>query len=216
MLALQKTNPSENKLLISHIHSLTQLLQQQGRSLTFNWIPSHTNIEGNGMADELAKQALFSNSVHITIQPSISQLKTQINKHQTKEIYNNHKFWVNNDSYSANWYAKATNLLPHPISRHINRKLAVTIHRLQLGYQCCFELIENNIKPCVHCKQLPSNPLLHYLLECPHTRSLRAGDNTTYNINNVLAHTQAPILVLKIIDNLHLHSTLLTSHPPPR
>lgn len=53
--ALQKTHHLDNiHLLTTILFKLTQL-EDQGRSITFRWIPSHVNIPGNDQADLAAK-----------------------------------------------------------------------------------------------------------------------------------------------------------------
>ena len=75
-------------------------------------------------------------------------------------------------SQSALWYTKATDLLPHPVIRGTPKWLAVTIHKLRLGYKANWEVIGNNIRPCAHCNLDTDTPLLHYLLECTETSDL--------------------------------------------
>lgn len=75
--ALQKTYHLDNvHLLTTILFKLTQL-ENQGKSITFRWIPSHVNILGNDLADLAAKQSL--NQDHTTgVSTSLSQLKKNL------------------------------------------------------------------------------------------------------------------------------------------
>ena len=213
--ALKNTKPKENINLLSSIKQLSQQLHSQERSLCINWIPSHTGIPGNDKADELAKAALSAPSVQLRVQPSLSQIKSLANKHLTKSISNHHSLWVGRGSDSANWHKAATNLTPPPIFPTTSRKLAVIIHRLRLGYKCNWQLEEPLDRPCDHCSNITTAPLLHYLLECPETQSLRSGFSPT-NSQAPDAIQSATLLVRDIIENIETHSELLCSLPPPR
>ena len=97
----------------------------------------------------------------------------------------------------------------------MSRKLAVIIHRLRLGYKATWQLIEGVARPCNHCDETPDAPLLHYLLECPQTVSLR-GNRDVPNLQDPECIPAAARLVLNIIENIENHSGLLTDLPPPR
>ena len=128
--ALKKTKYNENIHLLTSVLALAQQHQIQGRSITINWIPSHCGIPGNDKADELAKSALISPIINCHLQPGLSQIKSSVKLHSKQELNKHFRQWVNQLSPSAIWYEKATKLTPHPITRHINRQLAIIIHRL--------------------------------------------------------------------------------------
>ncbi|KAK7079188.1 hypothetical protein SK128_001794 [Halocaridina rubra] len=126
----------------------------------------------------------------------------------------NHNYWVNKSSHSATWYREATKLEPSPVSKYTPRSLAVTIARLRLGYKCCWEIIENPRKECAHCRKTTDKALLHYLLECPKTNSLRNGLNMEPQHPNATVH--AAKIVKDILDNMDTHLTTLETFEPPR
>ena len=123
--------------------------------------------------------------------------------------------WVNLNSTSAIWYRNATQLLPPPITKHTPRDLAVTIHRLRLGYKACWEIIDNNI-PCSYCERETPTPLLHYLLECPETNSIRNNQDTPNDIQSPQSLLSAAKLVNKAVEGIEQHIGILCSKPPPR
>ena len=214
--ALKQTRLKENINLITSILGLLKQHQLQGRQVTLNWIPSHIGIHGNDKADELAKQAIMSTTIQYQIQPSLQQFKgkTKPSLQQAHPIH--HNYWVNHNSPSATWYKEATLLEPSPITKNTPRKLAVIIARLRLGYKCCWEIIQPRDRECSHCNQLTNKPLLHYLLECPITISLRNGLDNPVFANHINATTIAAQIVYNILGQLELHQHTLLTYPPPR
>lgn len=78
-------------------------------------------------------------------------------------------------SASAFWYNVATNTRKkNPAPPGLQRRDAVNVHRLRLGYRCMSMLQPENPAPveCPHCEEEMLQPLLHYLLECRGTRHL--------------------------------------------
>ena len=118
-------------------------------------------------------------------------------------------------SPSCNWYLNATELVPHPVNRNISRKLAVIIHRLRLGYKTTWQIIEGAARPCNYCNNSPDAPLLHYLLECPQTASLRENIDVP-DIQNPESYVAAAKIAKNIIESLETHGGLLLDMPPPR
>ena len=55
-------------------------------------------------------------------------------------------------------------MIPPAVDRYTPRELAVTIHRLRLGYKANWEIIPDVDRPCKHCGEDAPRPLLHYLL----------------------------------------------------
>ena len=211
---LQKASITENKLLISSTLALIQQHHLQGRPVTLNWIPSHIGIEGNEKADHLASQALLAEAPQIYIQPSLQQYKGMAKPAQTRAQLKNFKYWLTNNSPSASWYNQATQLNPLPISKGTPRKLAVILARLRLGYKCNWEVIEPRNMDCKHCYQSTNLPLFHYLLECPNTAQLRAGNNFTPSQPE--AFERAIKIVQDITNDVDKFKGTLMEFPPPR
>ena len=116
-------------------------------------------------ADELAKTTKYIEHVQIHVQPTISQIKKQLAPTIRKMMHEEVKTQARLGSPSSNWYLHATELVPHPVTRDISRKLAVIIHRLRLGYKATWQMLEGVIRPCSYCDDSPEAPLMHYLLE---------------------------------------------------
>ncbi|XP_076064444.1 uncharacterized protein LOC143038790 [Oratosquilla oratoria] len=170
---LQKKDIPTNINIITTILYLLQLHNRQNRPVIINWIPSHIVVHGNERADEMAKAARYHPHIEIKVQPSTTLIKSWARDHLQRTKVANHRRSINSASASAKWYERATKLCPHPATKIANRGLSVIIHRLRLGYKCCWEIIERQERECDHCGMNTSEPLLHYLLECAHTIALR-------------------------------------------
>ena len=215
MQALQSKAVTENKALIVEVKSLLYQHKEANRMVTINWIPSHIGINGNEKADELAKSTKFINNVQIQIQPTKSQVKTMlIPKLKTNMIEDIRKHAAQG-SPSAKWYLLATDLIPHNVAKNTPRKEAVIIHRLRLGYKANWEIVERTNRPCNHCDEETDLPLLHYLLDCPFTASLRGG-RILPGIDHPHSSTEAAKLCKQIIEGFEHHSRTLLEFSPPR
>ena len=214
--ALQQKHFRENNQLLSNIIHLLCLHRNAGRPVILNWMPSHINIYGNDMADEMAKSAIHSNTISTHIQPSLSQYKNLTKNIPHSNIIQNLNLWVENNSPSAYWYKNTTKLEPPPVDKFTPRKIAVILYRLRLGYKCCWEVIQPMERECSHCTATPLHPLYHYLLECPATASLREGLGTLVGSNNPEATINAIRVAQHILSNPEAHYNILQNHPPPR
>ncbi|KAL8583342.1 hypothetical protein ACOMHN_057628 [Nucella lapillus] len=61
----------------AEISFLTQQILYKGTDLTFMWLPPHTGIKGNELADKAAKRAT-EDCTHVTLQLSTSEMKNKI------------------------------------------------------------------------------------------------------------------------------------------
>ena len=213
--ALQTIKIKENKSVIMDIKSLLYQHENMNRQVTINWIPSHIGIPGNDKADELAKSTKYIQNVQIKIQPTTSQIKNMTAPAIKTNMQNEIKNHANLGSPSANWYIQATELIPHPVTKNTPRELAVIIHRLRLGYKATWQIVEGINKPCNYCNEEPESPLLHYLLDCPHTVTLR-GNRILPNSQDPNSSLAAAKLCKDIIEDINTHQNLLLDSPPPR
>ena len=216
LLALQQAKIKDNKELIHDINNLLRQHHITDRKVHINWIPSHIGIPGNEKADELAKTTKYIDRVQITLQPSRQQIKRLIKPITRHSISEDVKDRAQQGSHSARWYIKATDLLPHPVVRNTPRWLAVTAHRLRLGYKANWEIVENVIRPCAHCNLDTDIPLLHYLLECTETSNLRDETDIPENLHSQEAFDAAAKITKHIVENLQNYTDTLNTLPPPR
>ena len=214
--ALQSLKLKENRNLLSQIHVQLGKHANQNRDVTFNWIPSHIGIIGNDEADRLAKHTNQIDRIQIHIQQSLQQIKNKTHHISKTSLINNVKLWVEHNSRSAKWYFQTTDLIPPPVDRHTDRELAVVIHRLRLGYRANWEIVTNTIRPCNHCNTDTESPLLHYLLQCPHTNNFRTSLHISNDINSNEALDTAYKIAKTITQNYETYANTLTLFPPPR
>ena len=213
--ALQTIKVKENKALIKEIRNLLYQHKATNRQVTINWIPSHIGITGNDKADELAKTTTHIHNVQIRIQPTPSQIKKMIAPTVRHNMIEDIRQHASQGSPSANWYLLATDLIPHGITKNTHRNLAVTMHRLRLGYKANWQIISRTQRPCNHCEENTEHPLLHYLLECPHTANFR-GNRHLLRIDHPTSTAEAAKLCKTIIDDINIHDSTLLEFPPPR
>ena len=214
--ALQHRRHAHNASLLYHIQHLIKQHHTQGRPVKLHWIPSHIGIEANDHADQLAKDATLSNIIHIHVPQALSQIKALTRPIITRDIQHNLQHWATHNSPSAGWYSQTSLNLPAPITKHTPRGLQTTIARLRLGYKCTWEIINPVLRECQYCTFTPQHSLLHYLLTCPATLTLRAGLQTTPYTNHPNAIQDAIKIVRHITTHLDTHSQLLLNKPPPR
>ena len=115
---------------------------------------------------------------------------------------------------SATWYARATRLEPLEAPASTHPKARADIHRLRLGYHCAHDIFGGNAPDCEHCEAPTEAPLLHYLLECQATASIRNA-NQVYPYAN---DREAPAAAANLVGATSLPrlTELVTKAPPPR
>ena len=214
--AIRRRQPSHNIHLITSIQHLIKQHHDQGTTISLTWVPSHSGIKGNEQADSLAKQAHLLPNINEKIQPTVSQLTGPIAQYQSRLLHLQHESWVARGSPSAKWYKVATKLEPSPITTSTPRKLATTVTRLRLGHKCVREIFDAAPHPCDYCQETPDTALIHYLLHCTETASLRDNRAAIQDQPHPDDFTLAAATVYNIVDNLPHHLETLQTSPPPR
>ncbi|XP_063590563.1 uncharacterized protein LOC134767498 [Penaeus indicus] len=186
---LKKNQVTDNLKLVTTILFHIQQLEEQGKTLSLWWIPSHVNISGNESADAAAKNSLRFSTINGHITPR---------------------------SPSANWYKIVTDYNPPFSVTTLPRKSAAVYHRLSLGYRCNWEIDIRVPRPCTLCTIITDEPLIHYILDCPNIQQLRPQQyqGPHKRDRRQFASTAARCLaeILSSPDVLQV----LTSVPPPR
>ena len=160
-------------------------LQYKGTHVYLEWIPSHCGINGNEMADRLAKQALYK-EIEINNKLCISEVKTMLRL----ELYS---------SWEQKWKknAEETNRQFKPIILHnfecsLNRNSEVILRRLRL---CNIGLNADPAKVyvsepiikttnCDQCNRPTPETIIHFLIECPKYTIQRAMLMAETNISH--------------------------------
>ncbi|XP_069992289.1 uncharacterized protein [Penaeus vannamei] len=212
--ALQKTHHLDNVHLLTTILFKSTQLENQGKSITFRWIPSHVNILGNDQGDLAAKQSLSQDhTIHVSTR--LNLLKRTLRKTTFAVLHIEHWAWVHAGSPSALWYKLVTDYNP-PFATATSRQSAAIFHRLRMGYRCNWEIYLRTTKACQHCDTVTNEPLLHYILDCTHIRHLRSP---TYISSDRRDHSEnlrlAACCLWEMFETPDALTTF-TANPPPR
>ena len=125
--ALQQLNPGDIRVACLKLHIHHQIIK--GKKIVFSWIPSHIGIEGNELADSLAKEALEL-EIDNRIKPKLpfSDFRPKVNElalSRWKSEWNQEK--------ENKLYKIKPNLKPRT-SPHLSRKEDVVLTRLKIGH----------------------------------------------------------------------------------
>ncbi|PJE77995.1 hypothetical protein CI610_03074 [invertebrate metagenome] len=157
------TGNSSRPKLLNAIHYMISEIDQLGIDLQFEWIPSHVDIPGNEVADQLAKEALGSNVIHLNIDLSVTEVVSIINN-KTQSIWQ--------DSWSKltnNWLRNIEDNVKIKTQLYSYNKTEDTvITRLRLGYSKLghnINRIKKEVSPyCINCGE--PETIEHILFEC--------------------------------------------------
>ena len=210
--SLKRNQPSDNIRLVTRILHLAQQLKNLGVTLTLLWIPGHAAIKGNELADLAARAASSRPFPDVVLPPSLAQVKSLIRRNVRECELRQHAAEVADGSRSAIWYADATNLLPLEMPAAKHPRIRADIHRLRLGYHCATEIFRNQAI-CNHCETPTAAPLLHYILQCRETASIRRERNYPDEDEDGAMSTAARLLA-----NIPMHRLikLVQETPPPQ
>ena len=184
--SLQRHHISDNIHLITSIHAHAHNIRNQDRRITLNWIPSHTGIQGNDLADVAAKDALKIPTVTRNVVPSRALVKSATKKAGRLLTKQDVRCQTANGSLSATWYTIATTDT-QPLANTLPRHTRTRLHRLRLGYHCEAEIFDTLPRTCEHCNTPTHAPLIHYIEDCPRTAPYL--DRHSQNAPHILQHT---------------------------
>lgn len=121
------------------ILQIRQLLYQSatdGFDITLAWIPSHSGIGGNEVADRLAKEAISSgSSTHNVIYSQDLRAAANVDL-----FFNWNKLWARTSCFKGKYYARIQQSIPIKPwffrFRNSSKQITATICRLRLGHVC--------------------------------------------------------------------------------
>ena len=182
---------------INTLKTLTHLLTLEKKSIVFVWIPSHVGIDGNEMADELAKQSLSSETIdkiklpHSDLKPKIKQLSySKWNKDWSKEKENK-------------LYQIQPKIIKQP-SHQLNRKDSVVFTRLRIGHSALTHsyILTQDEKPfCISCNE--DLTIKHILTKCMEFKNIRTKYYKCTNMKSIFDIIE-PKKILSFLKEINL------------
>lgn len=165
----------ENSQLLDGIITTAAAIQDMGRLVTVNWIPSHVGISGNEAADALAQQGAQALEVQFHVPYTLRQLKGRLQRQAEARRLQRVREDQRGDSVSARWLG---GLQPGPSLREIavSRRCEVVRSRIRLGYLYNWQVgiaTTEAERRCRLCAAPDSHTLEHYLRDCILVHDLR-------------------------------------------
>lgn len=174
--------------------SIHNLLTSYDIYLTLQWIPGHSDLQGNDRADKLAKEGAQKEQ---SDKPSSYTTVKQILRNNSKEEWLNR--WCNGDTGRV-MYREMSGPNPKDNINFLKRADQSAIFQLRTGHsKLNFDL--NRFDPCYppHCRNCihPYETIHHVLFECPGLRESRklllphrpSVGNTLYSSKAQLVNT---------------------------
>ncbi|KAL4144146.1 hypothetical protein QTP88_006372 [Uroleucon formosanum] len=120
------TNPTD---IAKNIQEKTNDLKLRGINITFIWVPGHTNIRGNEMADQAAKEAAQPNNLNIQSLDTVTydDIKTHI---KSKSLIK----WQTHWSKQQTKLNEIKNTIFNWRDPGLSRKEKILINRLRIGH----------------------------------------------------------------------------------
>lgn len=205
----QICNPNYNAQT-SHVTLNTKrLIVEAGQNETeirLVWLPSHTKIKGNEIADDLAKQACSASAI-----TDIKLDKADISVVIKGKMWDNwQRKWENTEAGKARWYRAVQPEFPRvPFFKklpYINRRHCTTLIRMRTGHILTKQhLYKINISESPNCECGREEDLTHILFDCP-INEIPGFDLYTELTKIGVA---APLSVISVLQNLDLEKSKL-------
>ena len=175
--------PYKSKLLSSTAIDIHNLISAHSIQITLQWIPGHTDIHGNDIADRLAKEgaAKPQNSSPCNMNTARQLLKSQYNDIWLKR-------WENGTT-GRRYFAERNRPQPKDDLNGLCRRSQSLIFQFRTGHAPVNYHL-NRIKPghepmCRHC-HYPYETVDHILFDCPQLQHLRKLLPPEPNVKNTL------------------------------
>ena len=182
-LQMLQNSQNDRQNLILEILLQIQDLNHNGTNISFVWIPSHCGINGNEMADNLAKLALKKSGVDVTVKPNRSETFSLLKHNYTNKWQER---WQS--SNQGRFLFQFMTAVSPAISFNLpNRRDEIVYHRLLLGKVRLNSYLKTIGKHptglCSTCNQ--PETVEHFLIFCPLWAREREQLKTRLKINAV-------------------------------
>lgn len=160
------------------VWSCAQILKQLASrcEITLCWVPGHSGVKGNDMADELARTGAQQSNIDQVVECPLQQLKTNIDK---VVITKHNQHWKSSEHHEV---SKALYpILDYNRTQHIlsldkdnlRTLVGVITGHTQIG-SFLSKFVPNTSDECRSCKAIDSTEtIFHFLCECPSLRRRR-------------------------------------------
>jgi len=166
----QSSGRSDNNNYILRLKEKLYKAHEKGLAIELIWIPSHTGITGNEIADTLASSAISQGKLvsHKLEYFDFYQVAKDHSKSRFQKIIDRNKH-VKGKFYFTNYYNENSNKPWFSSFNQLNRRVISTVNRIRSNHinsnesLFCFHIINSPKCPCGHQYQ----DLNHLLWLCP-------------------------------------------------
>ena len=194
-----------------YVSNIRNILMEKASDLKIIWVPGHSGIIGNELADNAAKNAaeqplyLTTNLYRRDLERLIYDHYTASDKEKIFSLTSNWYKMINTDKSSIYDYLRE-------YGNRLCRLDYIKLLRLRLGHTRVTHgvLFDTNTEPFCNCAiNLPATPQ-HFLCSCPQTTKARTSTFHNSNPLHILSHptTENIILLTKFLKKSNLYNRI--------
>jgi len=195
--ALASLLSSNKNYLIHYVRKSWLNCIRKGTELHIFWIPVHKGIQGNEIADSLAKKALthgFKPNFKIPYSNLFSEIKESLNKSFTSYLNDTAQL---KGVIHASLYQNVNSRFPWYYDKPLNRKIILIIRIRSNHYNFNYSLHRKNMVPSAACFcGDPKQDINHIIFFCPNTTP-KSRHLRSYLIEHFPFHVIDIFLILK-------------------
>lgn len=205
--AIQAIKGMSRNGLVRDIVELLGDLQKKEVGVVFCWIPGHTGIKGNEVADEAAKGAVSQRVVRTQEIPA-SDVKVYIKR----KVYEKwRREWENTTVAEVKLKEVVPEIRGTPIDLGFPRRDAVKLSRLRIGHTRLthsYHFVREDVPMCVECEVVCS--IRHLLMECGNLALVRLThyDPREVTLQDLLTKREHALKVIQFLKDAELYKHL--------
>lgn len=202
--ALQAIKPASRNALVMDILELLVTLVKRDVRVDFCWIPGHTDIQGNELADAAAKSAVNQRVVRTQEIPA-SDVKAYIKR---KVLDKWKREWRETTVAKVKLKEVVPEIVVAPVDLGLSRRDAMKITRLRIGHTRLthsFHLTVDDVPICVECDVVCS--VRHILMDCDNLVGLRSVyyDPEEVTMQELLSKREYVLKVIKFLKDADIY-----------